>query len=90
MYWETDEPSALPERLLRAQLLIALFSVRSDRQFCEPLDHILLFRWLLDMEFDEARFDAVTSPRTTRLASGAPAARRTPSLEAELRSCAGP
>ncbi len=35
MYSETGRPSVPPERLLKAQLLIARFSVRSDRQFCE-------------------------------------------------------
>jgi transposase len=38
-----------PERLLKAQVLIALYTVRSDRMFCEQLDYNLLFRWFLDM-----------------------------------------
>jgi transposase len=58
MYSETGRPSVPPERLLKAQLLIALFSVRSDRQFCEQLDYNLLFRWFLDMEMDAPSFDA--------------------------------
>ncbi len=44
MYAACGRPSIAPERLLKAQLLIALFSVRSDRQFCEQLDFNLLFR----------------------------------------------
>jgi IS5 family transposase len=44
-------------------LLIALFSVRSDRQFCEQLDYNLLFRWFLDLELDESSFDASTFSR---------------------------
>jgi transposase len=63
MYAETGRPSVPPERLLKAQLLIALFSVRSDRQFCEQLEYNLLFRWFLDMELDEPSFDASTFSR---------------------------
>lgn len=63
MYAEAGRPSVPPERLLKAQLLIALFSVRSDRQFCEQLDYNLLFRWFLDLELDEASFDASTFSR---------------------------
>jgi transposase len=63
MYAESGRPSVPPERLLKAQLLIALFSVRSDRQFCEQLDYNLLFRWFLDLELDEDSFDASTFSR---------------------------
>jgi transposase len=37
LYSATGRPSIAPERLLKGQLLIALYSVRSDRQFCEQL-----------------------------------------------------
>jgi len=57
MYSKTGRPSIPPERLLKAQILIALYSVRSDRMFCEQLDYNLLFRWFLDMTMDEAGFD---------------------------------
>lgn len=60
MYAKRGRPSVPPERLLKAQLLIALFSIRSDRQFCEQLEYNLLFRWFLDMELDEATFDPST------------------------------
>ena len=46
MYSSISRPSIPPERLLKAQLLIALYSVRSERQFCERLDYDLLFRFL--------------------------------------------
>src|SRR4051812_45832727 len=49
IYAETGRPSIPPERLLKAWLLIALYSVRSERAFCEELEYHLLFRWLLDM-----------------------------------------
>lgn len=60
MYAQVGRPSVPPERLLKAQLLIALYSVRSDRQFCEQLEYNLLFRWFLDLEMDEESFDAST------------------------------
>lgn len=46
MYSHTGRPSIPPERLLNSLLLIALYSVRSDRLFCETLDYNILFRWL--------------------------------------------
>ena len=57
MYATLGRPSIPPERLLKAQLLIALFSIRSDRQLCEQLEYNLMFRWFLEMEFDEPAFD---------------------------------
>ena len=57
LYGITGRPSIAPERLLKAQLLIALFSVRSDRAFCGQLDYNLLYRWFLDMSLDEAGLD---------------------------------
>jgi transposase len=60
MYATVGRPSIPPERLLKACLLIALYSVRSERQFCEQLDYNLLYRWFLDMNLDEAGFDAST------------------------------
>lgn len=58
MYSEVGRPSIAPERILKSLLLIALYSVRSERQFCEQLGYNLLFRWFLDMELEEASFDA--------------------------------
>lgn len=60
MYSKVGRPSIPPERLLKAQILIALYSIRSDRQFCEALDYNILFRWFLDMNMEEASFDATT------------------------------
>ena len=57
MYSKTGRPSIPPERLLKSMVLIALYSVRSERQFCEQLDYNLLFRWFLDMDMDEPSFD---------------------------------
>src|SRR5271157_488686 len=70
LYASTGRPSIPPERLLKAQLLIALYSVRSDRLFCETLDYNILFRWFLDMGLEEPSFDASTfSKNRERLAS---------------------
>ncbi len=60
MYSHMGRPSIPPERLLKAQLLIALFSVRGDRLFCEMLDYNILFRWFLDMNLDDPAFDHST------------------------------
>jgi transposase len=57
LYSSTGRPSIPPERLLKGQLLIALYSVRSDRQFCQMLDYNILFRWFLDMSLDEPGLD---------------------------------
>jgi len=58
MYAETGRPSIPPERLLKGCLLIALYSVRSERQFCERLRYDLLFKWFLDMNIIDPVFDA--------------------------------
>jgi transposase len=60
MYATDGRPSIPPERLLKASLLISLYSVRSERAFCEELDYHLLFRWFLDMSLIEPSFDATT------------------------------
>jgi len=60
MYAEVGRPSIPPERLLKASLLIALYSVRSERAFCEELDYNILFRWFLDMDLMESSFDPTT------------------------------
>src|SRR5271155_4050783 len=57
MYSAVGRPSLPPERLLKASLLMALYTVRSERLFCEQLDYNLLFRWFLDMNWDEPGFD---------------------------------
>jgi len=57
MYANVGRPSIPPERLLKAQLLMALYTVRSERQLCEQIAYNLLFRWFLDMDMVEATFD---------------------------------
>ena len=53
MYSKVGRASVPPERLLKASLLISLYSVRSERAFCEELEYNLLFRWFLDMNLME-------------------------------------
>lgn len=57
MYSQIGRPSIPPEQLLKSQLLIALFSVRSEEQFCEQLAYNFMFRWFLDMGLDGKVFD---------------------------------
>ena len=58
MYAERGRPSIPPEHLLKASLLIALYSVRSERQFCDRLRYDLLFKWFLDLNIADRGFDA--------------------------------
>jgi hypothetical protein len=51
-------PSTAPEKLLRAMLLQALYSVRSERQLMEQVQYNLLFRWLIGLSM----YDAVSMP----------------------------
>ena len=47
-------PSIAPERLLRALLLQAFYTIRSERQLMEQLDYNLLYRWFVGLGVDEA------------------------------------
>jgi transposase len=76
MYAPMGRPSIPPETLLKACLLIALYSVRSERQFCERLDYDLLFRFFLDMGLEEASFDASTFAKNKERLLKAEVARR--------------
>lgn len=60
LYAQDGRVSIPPERLLKASLLISLYSVRSERAFCEELEYHLLFRWFLDMDLMEPSFDHST------------------------------
>jgi len=68
MYSKEGRPSIPPERLLKAALLMALFSVRSERQVCEQLHYNFMFRWFLDLTVNEAVFnDSVFAKNKERL-----------------------
>src|SRR5262249_22977814 len=66
LYAEVGRPSVPPEVLLKAQLLISLYSVRSERLFCERLRYDFLFRWFLDLEGAGSSFDATTFTKNRR------------------------
>jgi transposase len=57
-YAQEGRPSVPPERLIKAMLLQSLYSIRSEAQLVERVDHDLLFRWFLDLRVDEPVFDA--------------------------------
>jgi transposase len=60
MYSRIGRPSIPPEQLLKSSLLIALYSVRSERQFCERLQYDLLFKWFLDLNISDPAFNPAT------------------------------
>src|SRR5882672_2115632 len=64
MYAAGGRPSIPPERLLKASLLISLYSIRSESAFCEELDYQLLYRWFLDMGCWSQASTPRCSPRT--------------------------
>jgi transposase len=71
MYASRGRPSIAPERLLRAQLLMILYSIRSERQLMEQLDYNLLFRWFVGLEMDDAVWDVtVFTKNRERLIAG--------------------
>ena len=68
MYATGGRTSVPPETLLKATVLMAMYSIRSERAFCERLNYDLLFKWFLDMRIDQLAFDATTfSKNRTRL-----------------------
>jgi transposase len=71
MYAKTGRPSIAPEKLLRAQLLQILYTIRSERLLMEELDYNLLFRWFVGLRMDDAVWDAtVFTKNRERLLAG--------------------
>ena len=60
MYSVIGRPSIPPEHLLKSTVLMAMYSVRSERQFCERLQYDMLFRWFLDMGIEDSVFVPTT------------------------------
>ena len=60
LYEGTGRQSIAPERLLRASLLQAFYSVRSERQLMEQIDYNLLFRWFVGLGIDDPVWDHST------------------------------
>lgn len=60
MYAPAGRPSIPPERLLKSTLLMALYSVRSERQFCERLGYDMIFKWFMDLNIADPGFAPTT------------------------------
>jgi transposase len=71
MYAKTGRPSIAPEKLLRAQLIQMLYTVRSERLLMEEIDYSVLFRWFVGMNLDEPVWDVtVFTKNRNRLLEG--------------------
>src|SRR5713226_692529 len=71
LYAKTGRPSIAPEKLLRALLLQALYSLRSERMLMEQLDYNLLFRWFVGLNMDDFVWDVtVFTKNRERLLDG--------------------
>ena len=66
MHSRIGRVSIPPERLLKSLLLISLYSIRSERAFCQEFDYNLLCRWFLDMDLMEPSFDATAFTKNKR------------------------
>ena len=58
LYSHTGRPSIPPEHLLKASLLQAFFTIRSERQLMEQINYNILFRWFVGLSMDDAVWDA--------------------------------
>ena len=86
LYARRGRPSIAPERLLRALLLQALYSIRSETQLMEQLDYNLLYRWFVGLNPDDKVWDVtVFTKNRERLMAGEVSQRL---LEAVLRQAA--
>jgi transposase len=72
LYSGMGRPSIAPEMLLRAMLLQAFYSVRSERQLMERLEFDLLFRWFVGIGADEPAWDHSVFSKNVRLRGGPP------------------
>jgi len=71
MYSKVGRPSIPPEKLLRAQLIQMLYSIRSERLLMEEIDYSVLFRWFVGMNLDEPVWDVtVFTKNRNRLLEG--------------------
>jgi transposase len=76
LYSKIGRPSIPPEKLMRALLLQAFYTIRSERQLMEQLNYNLLFRWFVGLSMDAPVWDAsVYSKNRDRLIEGEIAAR---------------
>src|SRR6202163_3538244 len=66
LYARRGRPSIAPERLLRALLLQALYSIRSETQLLEPLDYNLLYRWFVGLHVNDEVWDVTVFTKNLR------------------------
>ena len=86
LYSRSGRPSIPPEKLLRAMLLQAFYSIRSERQLMERLEFDLLFRWFVGLCVDDAAWDHSTfSKNRERLLEGDIAAKLLTAVIAQPR-----
>jgi transposase len=86
LYSRSGRPSIPPEKLVRAMLLQALYSIRSERQLMERLEFDLLFRWFVGVGVDDAAWDHSTfSKNRERLLQGDIAAKLLSAVMAQPR-----
>jgi transposase len=76
IYARIGRPSIPPEHLLKAQLLMVLFSVPSARRFCDQLPYNMLFKWFLDLNVDDRPFNASSFSKNQERLLSADVARR--------------
>ena len=87
LYSPLGRESIPPERLLRALLLQAFYSIRSERQLVERIDHDLLFRWFVGLGIEDPVWDATTFTKNRdRLLEGDVAAQFLPAVLAQDKS----
>ena len=75
IYADNGRPSIPPEHLLKSSLLMAFYTVRSERQFCEQLRYNLLFKWFLDLNVEDEPFHPTTFTKNRERLLEADAAR---------------
>lgn len=86
MYSRVGRPSIPPEKLLRALLLQAFYSIRSERQLMEQIGYNLLFRWFVGLSMDAAIWDVtVFTKNRDRLLSGEVATKFLAAVVAQAR-----
>ena len=76
LYAASGRDSIPPEKLLRAQLLMAFYTIRSERQLMEQMDYNLLFRWFVGFSMDDEVWDHSTFTKNRNRLLGGEVARR--------------
>ena len=75
VYAAGERSSIPPEHLLKSSLLMAFYTIRSERQFCEQLRYNILFKWFLDLNVEDEPFHPTTFTKNRERLMEADAAR---------------